>query len=268
MESDIKLLENYIVNHPRKAASIVEKLELEAAVELFADLPIKLSSGLLSNMDRYHAAITIGKIDVKLAGAILELTPRTVAVDLLRLLGEQNRHLITDQISPDIANELKRLLTYPKGTVGAHINPAVFTLIMDYTVEESMERVKAHAHEVNSYIYVLDLEKKLVGYVTLKDLIVADSQKKLQLIMDSNPPSLLADTSISDSLLNDGVWQGPFFNIPVVTIEGTFLGVVSKHHLSKAGSADDQAVTRQVIQAGSALGDLYQIGLSSLFRSS
>jgi magnesium transporter len=219
-------------------------------------------------MDRYHAAKALEKIDPNIAGTLLENLPRTTAVDLIRLLNRQVRSQIIDGISPEIATDLQRILIYPSGTIGAYLNPEVFTLSQYFTVEESLQRIKSHALEVSSYIYVLDQEKKLAGFTSLKELIMVDVLKKVQLIMNTNPPSLLADTSISVSLLNDELWQGPFFQIPVVTIDNTFLGVVSKHHLANTDNTKEQAITRQAIQAGSALGDLYQIGLSSLFRSS
>ncbi len=266
MESHSRILEQFISKHPRAAAAEIAKLSDQEIVEYLVSIPSKLAVGFLIHMERFRAARILKQIENSTASVIMEEMPEIALLDLLRLQNYQDQAQLLAGLQSHKQNKIREVLNYPDDCVGAYLDPGVFTLFQDQTVSESIEQIKKLTVQVNSYIMVIDSERKLTGYVTIKDLITAEPHAKIKSLTKDNPPSILADTIVSSPALTATISQLPFHNIPVVNLEGTFLGVVSIDRLSKH-EVDDKGLHQQALQAGSALGDLYQIGLLSLFRS-
>lgn len=266
MENYSRILEQFISNHPRAAAAEIEKLSDQEIMEYLVSIPTQLAAGFLIHMERFRAAGILNQLESSTSSTIMDAMPEIALLDLLRLQNHQDQAQLLAGLQSHKQNKLRDVLSYPDDCVGAYLDPGVFTLFQDQSIAESIEQMKNHSLQVYSYIMVIDSERKLTGYVTIKDLITTDPHAKIKSLTKDDPPSILADTVVSSPALTATISQLPFHNIPVVNVEGTFLGVISIDRLSKL-EVDDKGLHRQALQAGSALGDLYQIGLLSLYRS-
>ena len=261
-----KLLEHFIDQHTTQALTIIEKHPDEMIAALLSNLPFRLSSKLLVKMDGFRAVNVLILLDNDLSSRLLEAIPASTGASLLRLLGPEQQERLLSGVLPETSRDMLRLLNYPKHSAGAHLDSAIFTLNQTLSVASALERLRSHPQPVDNQIFVLDHDHKLVGYIGLKELIAADPEKEVRLLMISNPTSILADTRVTESLINNLNWEAPPYRIPVVDSHGLFLGVVSRDDLIRAES-DGRPSKRQASQASVALAELYQIGLTSLFRS-
>lgn len=266
MESYSRILEQFITSHPRAAVAEIEKLSDQEIMEYLVSIPSQLAAGFLVHMERFRAARILLQLEQPTSSAIMEAMPEISVLDLIRIQNLPDQEKLLSGLQAQKQNNLRDVLNFPGDCVGAYLDPGVFTLFQDQSVSESIEQIKNHTLQVYSYIMVIDSERKLTGYVTIKDLIKSEPQSKIRTIMKEDPPCILADTVVSSPALKATISQLPFHNIPVVNVGGTFLGVISIDRLSKL-EVGDESLHRQALQAGSALGDLYQIGLLSLFRS-
>jgi magnesium transporter len=258
-----KLLKSFIKNHTAQALVVIEKQPDDIIAALMSGMPFQLSSKLLVQLDGFRAVEVLKHMKDHLSSKLLEEIPLSTAASILRLLDEEQQQHLLSGVSQETSRDILRLLNYPKHTAGSHVDSAVFTLNQTLSAEIGLERIKLHQRPVDNQIFVLDHYHKLVGCIGLKELLTADPQKEIRLLMETNAPSILADTRVTENLIENLNWDAPPYRIPVVDSDGLFLGVVSKKDLTP----EDKASRRQASQASVALAELYQIGLTSLFRS-
>jgi Mg/Co/Ni transporter MgtE len=165
----------------------------------------------------------------------------------------------------ETAHHLRKILLSPEDTIGAHLNPRALTLFEEISAGEGLKRIKENISEASSTLFVLTREYKLVGYLDVKNLIAAKRKKPVRSIMKPDPPQLLAEMSIN-LLLKEKGWIESFDSLAVVNSQEIFLGTISRDTLSKI-DREEKTGDIQARQASLALGNLYQIGFSSLFRT-
>ncbi len=266
MQSEDKLLENFVINHTREAVGLVEKSTEDEIIRLAVQLPAHITSRLFSLMDVFQSGHLLKKLDVETASKIMNALPVNIAAAILRPMDQESRERLLQTTDSDKIMEMRSALSFPKDTIGAYIDPAIFTLNHHLMASEALERVKTCTQSLGNYVPVLDNERILKGYLSMQDLIAtSDSRTRVAAIMKPPPPSLLADTRISENLLEGRSWPDSS-QIPVVDSQGQFLGAINSALILEIKTTGKSSL-RQAWKASGALAELYQIGLTSLFRS-
>ena len=266
MPNENKLVEAFVQNHPEEAVKLVEKQSDQNIGRLISVLPAATGSKLFNRLDLQRASQVLKIMDLPVASALLDHLPLSSASVLLRVLDHNYRDKLLATVSQDKQKQIIRSLNFPADSVGAHMDPAIFTLDQHLTVPECLERVTSYAEELGNYIMVTNESRQLIGYLRIQELLAADPKKKANNLLKSDIPAILADTRISENLLEDLNLDLPWNYFPVVDSEDILLGLISKSRLSQVKPTEKSSV-RQAWQASGALAELYQIGLTSLFRS-
>jgi len=265
MDTDNKILEKYIKDHTLEVLRIIEKLSNEEIIGLFKSISAELSALLISKMDRFKAARCLETIDLEIAIKLISSLNISSTALILRQIEENLRNSIVDGLSIENSKLLRQILKYPDNSVGAYLDPVVFTLYEDLSIGQGLERIKESHPHVGSHVFILSRNQSLVGFIDLKELITGDLSNPIRKIMNNNPPKILAEMDIK-VLLKEQAWDELFTFLPVVNLQGIFLGVIRKKTLSEI-KAKEKTSDYHAKQASIALGDLYQIGFSSLIRS-
>ena len=108
-------------------------------------------------------------------------------VDLLKQIPEEKRELILPALAQAEREDIRKLSAYPEGTVGAVMTSDYATLAKDLTAGEAINKLRLEApnKETIYYAYIIDSERQLIGFVSLKDLILARSEESIESIMHS-----------------------------------------------------------------------------------
>jgi Mg/Co/Ni transporter MgtE len=168
-------------------------------------------------------------------------------------------------LSPDKAKALRLILKFAETSVGAYMDPLAFSLYEDIKVGEAVSQIKDHHKDVLHHIPITANNQQLVGVVELKTLFITDYENPVHSIMIETPVKVLAEMDI-EALLEPDAWDDAFVALPVVDVNGIFLGVLKRKVLSEIGPTKD-VLAQKVGMASSALGDLYKIGLFSMVKS-
>ena len=265
MDTDEKLLAKFIQSHTSEVVLKIEALAEGEIAALLDSLHNELSALLLSQMDRFIAARSLEKMNLDISIQLIEKLPIHVAEILLRQLGTELRNSILSELPGQVSDPLKQILKFPKNTVGAFLDPKVFTLFEDNTVQQSMEKIKKNNPSIDTYIFIISRNQRLIGSIELRELITNEVDKQIRSLIKSDLPKVSADMNISEL---DNLWDkdGQYSQLPVVDSEGIFLGAISRETLAK-NDAKKSTYDHHASQTSSALGDLYKIGFSSLFKS-
>src|SRR5262245_4226412 len=148
------------------------------------------------------------------ADLLRRLMPR-VAESLLRLVDEADRR--------DIAT----LTKYAENTAGALMTTDYAWLPAPITVTEALDRLRLQApdRETIYYVYVLDEQRKLLGVVSLRDLILAPRHAVVRDIMEKE----VVTVRVTDDreLVAKEIARFDLLAIPVVDEDGRLVGIVT-----------------------------------------
>jgi len=265
MEIENKILERFITNHTDDTIQVVEKLGTVELVEFLKSLPLDLSSLLLSKLNRLKASQCIEKADPSFAKKLLENCVPYISANILRILDQKKIQLLLEGISSEHSNAIRQILNYPENSAGAYLDSRVFTLKENVNIGEALDLIRENKNYVQSIVFVLSTEQILVGSIELKSLITGDSSRPIRSIMKKDLPKIVANIDIR-ALIDGKIDDEELPVLPIVDMHNVFLGIIDKKSISVLKS-DKASKSKEIQQASLALGDLYQIGLSSLFRS-
>lgn len=153
-----------------EAIYIIKLLDSEKTSEVLTELDEDTRENILENLSAKEIAEEIGEMDSDDAADIVgELSP------------ERQKRVINALEDDELAADIKELLSYADNTAGALMAKELVKVYETWTVAGCMRRIRGQAQEVTRVhsIYVVDLEDKLVGRLSLKDLIVAKSDQKI-----------------------------------------------------------------------------------------
>jgi magnesium transporter len=223
--------------HPADVAEVMRPLDLDEAVALFESL------------DDARAAEVLDELDPELVRAILEASPRRRMAELLdrlpmddaaEVLGdvtpEQAETLLADltALAPKDAAEVRELLSYPPRTAGRLMTDKFIRLTREMSAAEAFDAVRTASAEIEtvSDLYVVEpyrpnghVVERLVGVISLRELIRARPEQRVAQIMVPHPVTVNVDTDQED--VARLISKYDFLAVPVIDREGGLAGIVT-----------------------------------------
>ena len=153
-----------------EAIYIIKLLDSEKTSEILMELDEDIREKILENLSAKEIAEEVEEMDSDDAADIIG-----------ELSEERQKRVISALEDDDLAADIKELLSYEDETAGALMAKELVKVYETWTVAGCMRRIRGQAKEVTRVhsIYVVDKEDKLVGRLSLKDLIIAKSDQKI-----------------------------------------------------------------------------------------
>jgi magnesium transporter len=200
---------------PDEVWRFLQTTSIKNQAVIFEYFPIETQVQLVDCAGRAHVAKLIEQMSHDdRADLLRRLRPR-VAEQLLRLVDEADRR--------DIA----QLVKYEENTAGALMTTDYAWLPANITVTEALDRLRLQApdRETIYYIFVLDEQRKLLGVVSLRELILAPRQAIVRDIMDKEP--VFVKVTDDREHVAQELARYDLLAIPVVDEEGRLVGIVT-----------------------------------------
>jgi magnesium transporter len=161
---------------PREIWSILRHIEPDVRAEIFSHLDLDLQIKMTGELSR-----------LDLATLISEMSPDD-RVDLLKRLPEDKREALLPAIAQAEREDIRKLSSYPEGTAGAVMTSDYAPIPPDITAGEAIDRLRREAPDKETiyYCYVVDEKRRLLGLVSLKDLILARPDTRVRDIMNTD----------------------------------------------------------------------------------
>jgi len=192
----------HILSHCELAGEVMSYLEAETLQDLLESLSDDEMAGILSAMESDDAA------------------------DLLALLPEVRQSGVLAAMNHEDSEDLGSLLRYPEDTAGGIMTPAFFALGQAVSVHDAVDAIqRAGAAETVFYVYVVDDDGRLVGVVSLRQLITSPPGTSLRQVMNSDVISVYA-TEDQEQVARV-VAKYDLLAIPVVESEGRLVGIIT-----------------------------------------
>ena len=185
-----KLLEEF---HHADLAEILDELSLEEAVYIIKLLDSETTSDILMELDEDTREKVLKNLSSKEIADEIEELDTDDAADIIAELPEERQLEVISQIEDeDHKAEIKELLAYDEDTAGGLMAKELVKVYETWTVAGCMRRIRGQAKDVTRVhsIYVVDKQERLIGRLSLKDLITAKSEQKIAEISNSNVDSV------------------------------------------------------------------------------
>jgi Mg/Co/Ni transporter MgtE len=213
--------------HPADLADILEDLGTDERIALIESLDNFTAAQTLQEMQFKNRLQIVESIEpVKLAPIINEMQ-MDEAVDLLDACDMQKRQAVYAILTPEKVTELKELSTLSMYSVGSIMNTDFVTAKATETAGLILKRicVECEKSEMYRYAYILDDNNRLIGVVSLRNLLLSDPQTLIADIMTEQPVSVEIDTRVRR--VAQLFFKYNFEAIPVVDDENILQGLVS-----------------------------------------
>ncbi len=173
--------------HPEDVAELLEDLPEEDVVLLLEALPTDIGADVIERLTPERQLVVLRGVKQEAAAELLtEMDPDDRA-DFFEDLEEKEAETFLASLHPEVVEETQELLGWGPETAGGLMTTDYVGLSPETKVWEAIDEVRRLSAEGNaetvSYIYVVGFGDKLLGVVSLRDLILTDPGQELAHIM-------------------------------------------------------------------------------------
>jgi magnesium transporter len=207
-------------------ADVLTALDDEERLAAVEALPAELSSQALAEMpEEAHASETLALLDPGRAAAIVRELDDDDAADILGELDPSQQEQILSGVHD--RSEVDRLLRYDEETAGGRMTSHVVTVPVTATAEQALEEIRRQAEEVEDFyqVFVVDDERKLVGVLPFKDLVISRPERPIRSFMTEADIFVTPDLDQEEVARLMARYNVP--SVPVVDDLGRLLGRVT-----------------------------------------
>ncbi len=187
--------------HYADIAEILDELNQDEAVYVIKLLDSETTSDVLMELDEDIREKVLKNLSAKEIAEEIEELDTDDAADMISELPEERQEEVISNIEDaEHKAEIKELLAYDEDSAGGLMAKELVKVYETWTVAGCMRRIRGQAKDVTRVhsIYVVDKEDKLIGRLSLKDLITAKSEQKIAEISNSNVDYVNVNDDVED----------------------------------------------------------------------
>ena len=171
--------------HYADLAELINELKFDESLYLLKLIDSDKTSDVLTELDDDLRERVLKEFSEKeIAGEIKELDSDD-AVDILSELSEEKKEKVISFIKDEnITENIRELLNYDEDTAGGLMAKELISVNENWSVLKCLREIRKQAKDITRVhsIYVLNKNKELIGRLSLKDLIMSPSKKKIKQI--------------------------------------------------------------------------------------
>jgi magnesium transporter len=222
-----------------KLRQCLEDLHEADIAEFLPQLPLPQRIKILRLVEHSKAAAILFELDRDLLHPLLEgLGPKRTAdimaqmftddaADLIGELPEDQQDKLLGLMKAAEAEDIRDLLTYEVDTAGGLMATEFVDVRKDFTADQAIERLRriAPGAETVYYVYVTNDDEQLVGVISLRELIIAEPDEKIENIMRTQVFSVHVRTDQEE--VAKLVSKYDMLAVPVVNNDQQLLGIIT-----------------------------------------
>lgn len=212
--------------NPSDIAAVFEELDQSRLPLLYRLLPKELAAETFVEMEPDAQELLISGFSDKELKEVLDELYVDDAVDIVEEMPANVVKRILQQADPKMRTEINELLRYPDDSAGSLMTTEFVSLRPDMTVAEAIKRIRRTGvdKETINTCYVTE-DKKLIGAVSIRTLLLADESELVQNIMTDNVVSV--NTMMDQEEVVQILIKYNFTALPVVDGENRLVGIIT-----------------------------------------
>ena len=213
----------------------------------YIEAPRSALAGQIKSLPPHEAAALIERAPANEAvEALLAINPGLVQ-EILAQVEQGARRLIVASAPAGIADQWRHNRQYPERTIGRMMEAPLSKFHPGMTIGEAVEALRPLVRTAFvTYTYIVDDQDRLVGLITMRDLLFSDKAARVENVMMTNPFSLSPNMPLREAMKATVNRHYPQY--PVCDAAGRLVGVVRGSSLFELEAVEITA------QAGSMVG--------------
>ena len=190
-------------------------LPKETAAEVFVELEPESQEMLINGFSNTELTEVLDELYLDDAVDIVEEMPASVVIRIL------------DKATPEMRKSINEMLKYPEDSAGSIMNVEYLSLKKDMTVADAFKRIRRIGGELETIniLYVTDPTRHLQGVLSVRDLLLADEDDRIEDLMDPNVVSVMTLDDKED--VAQAMSKYDYLAMPVVDQENRLIGIVT-----------------------------------------
>ena len=212
---------------PVDVAEILGKVPDETRIILFRILPKDLAAETFSEMEPSEQQKLLTNFTAQEVQDVLQQMYTDDAVDLLEEMPANVVRDVLSHVSPEARKEMNQLLQYPDDSAGAVMTTEFVKLKEDMSVLDAIRWIQAHGDDREDVYtcYVTEKRQKLIGVITVREMLLCKKNATVGEIMEKNVISVHTtdDREIAAKLFD----RYDFTALPVLDQEDRLVGIIT-----------------------------------------
>ena len=213
--------------HAADIAEVLENLEDDQQMIVFGLLSDEQATEVLEEINSEHFSDILKDLSYEKKVTLLENMSQDDIVDKLSDLSESRQKEIIAFLDYEDAADVKELLIYEDGTAGRLMTKDYVSIRKNYSVYYAIETLRSTAPDAETiyYIYVTDEIDRLVGVISLRELIISAPNRSVDSIMNEN--IITVNVNEDQEQVARVVSKYDLLAVPVVDNNNVLLGIIT-----------------------------------------
>jgi Mg2+ transporter MgtE len=213
--------------HPADIADILEELNPAERAAILATMDEDTAAEAITEAEPEVQASVVQMMEPEKAADILEEMEPDEAADILSDLPEAKAEELLETMEPEEAQEVEELLEHEEDTAGGLMTTEHVAFAPTLTAAEAIQRIRDEAKDAETiyYLYVTDEADRLLGVLSLRELILAEASQRLEQIVHTDVVSVRPDTALREVAELQTKYN--LLALPVTGGNGELLGIIT-----------------------------------------
>lgn len=193
-------------------------------LQLFSELEL---AEILEELEKDDQSRLLLELGHERSSDVFNVMATDDAADLLGQLEDEHSEEILLSMDQKEAEKVKELLAYPPDSAGGIMTNEYVWIRKNYTVQEAIDKLRSFAHIADSiyYLYVIDQERRLVGALSIRDLLMFPQDTKVEEIMFERVISV--PVTMDQEEAARVIERYNFISVPVVDEDEQLIGIIT-----------------------------------------
>lgn len=222
-----KFREEFLDLHPTDQHDIFKQMSEEKRKHVYEYLTASEFADIFKELHLHNQKKIFSELDDQFALEMLNELPADEITDFFGEIPDHIANYLLEKMDKKEADNIKLLLTYKDDTAGSLMTTEFVTVNPSDTVSKIMEQLRKEGDEAETiyYVYVTNEVGHLIGVVSLRELITAPLEEKVDNLMKEQliTVSPFADQEEVSMIIKDY----DLLAVPVVTTDGKIVGIVT-----------------------------------------
>lgn len=212
---------------PADISALLYEFNSEESKYVMDLLPLDVQAEIINDLDEDTRVRFLKIYSPKEIIAFVNLLNSDDAADILNELPIKTREEVLAGLDADLKSQVIDLLRFEEHVAGGLMAKELIKVRHDWTVVQCIDEIRKQAENVDTFyaVYVVDERDKLIGRVSLKDLVLSDARKVVSEICEKDIVSV--DTFLADRDVAEIMRRYDLESVPVVNVNGQLVGRIT-----------------------------------------
>lgn len=217
----------FVVQELPDVASLLEHMDPDDALTAMRQLGLRDQAEVFGYLRPAAQATMADKMSRVELAKLMAAMSHDDRADFFKTLDPRAQEALLPGLAKAERDDLRRLASYPEGTVGSIMTSDYATLLPGLTAPQALDALRRQASDVETvYIaYVVDSGHKLLGNVSLRDILTARTRQTVADLMEPDPVTVRVDAEQEEAATL--IARYDLLALPVVDAEGRMVGIVT-----------------------------------------